>query len=413
MISHMWPISRGKISHPIATELKDFFGALFSSTEDEMQITRFEADVEKFLEARNVIFYPYARTAIFCILQSLRLPKGTRILMPTITIKPILDVVLDLGLEPVFVDLDPHTGVWEMEQLLSSLRRGPRVALLTYLFGVVPDVQAIINLLQKNKIIVIEDFSQAFNADFLGKKIGTWGDFGVCSTSSTKTLDAYGGALVVVPNNESCSQLRLLRNQLAPPSRKRLLRLIATNLVRNVATQYFVFALVTFPFILLLNRKKSFAVGKFTGERNLEPLKKLPDFWFEKPFPFQAHIGSRELKILKEKDRKRLVVARVYESMEFLSGPRGIIQSNSNYWQFVHIERNAIRLRDYLNSKNIDCATTSLVNLTKLSGYGIYVEAPNTDLLYECGVYIPCYHQLNRRAVEHIRTSLMDFYEQL
>ena len=64
-------------------------------------------------------------------------------LMPPVTIKPILDVVLELGLVPEFVDIDLDTVCFDENELIESLKLQPRVAILTYLFGIVPNVERI------------------------------------------------------------------------------------------------------------------------------------------------------------------------------------------------------------------------------------------------------------------------------
>ena len=54
---------------------------------------------------------------IYYALKAENLPPGAEIIMPTIATKAILDVVLDLGLKPVFVDIDRQTVCFGLEQL--------------------------------------------------------------------------------------------------------------------------------------------------------------------------------------------------------------------------------------------------------------------------------------------------------
>jgi perosamine synthetase len=406
-----WPIPRGRISHPVGVELKDFLNSAFFPRKKPALICKYESAVSEHLETDKPIFFPFARTGFFAILESLNLPAGSRILMPTITIKPMLDVALHFDLKPILLDLSPKSGCWDPETLEDALADKPSVALLTYLFGVVPDLDEIIPNLSRSGVIVIEDFSQAFGARFDGKPLGTIGDFGICSTSSTKTFDTYGGALVFSKSQTNREYLRTFRNNLRPPRRLTLMRKIVKNLVRNVATNKLVFGFLTFPVILVINSQSKQNVGKFTGERSLIPLNSLPKEWFEEPCAFQAKVGLRELLHQETKDHKRISIANRYSQELNSLGPRGSLNGESVYWQYITVEDNPIEFRNFLNTQFIDCATTSLVKLSELPNYELIMKLTGTDAIYERGVYLPCYHQLSFKNQTRIIETVRSFHE--
>jgi dTDP-4-amino-4,6-dideoxygalactose transaminase len=406
-----WAIPRGRISHPITTEVKDLIHSTFFPLRRDPLIRDYEEEVGKHLQISPPILFPFARTGFFAILELLRLPAGSKILMPTITIKPLLDVALHFNLIPILVDLDVKTGCWEPKSLENALKQKPKVALLTYLFGVVPNLEEILPTLFKEEITVIEDFSQAFGARFNGRPLGTLGDFGICSTSSTKTFDTYGGALVFFRNDLYRESLINSRNSLMKAKRSTLIKKILKNLVRNIGTNKLVFGLITFPLILAINSRSKQKVGKFTGDRSLSPLSKLPKEWFEGACAFQAKIGIRELSLQIDKDRKRIAIANRYSQELHTLGPRGDVKGHSVYWQYISVEGRPISFRDFLNSKFVDCATTSLVKLSELSNYGLTQHLSGSDAIYSSGVYLPCYHQLSYKEQTRVISAVRAFYE--
>jgi perosamine synthetase len=406
-----WPIPRGRISHPVALEVKDLIHSTLFPKMNSALICEYELAVSKYLKSDVPVLFPFARTGLFSILELLNLPAGSRILMPTITIKPLLDVVLHFRLMPVLVDLDVNSGCWDPKSLETALRNEPSVALLTYLFGVVPNLDEILPKLDEANVIVIEDFSQAFGARFKGKSLGTLGDFAICSTSSTKTLDTYGGALIFTKDKSLQEYISTSRNNLSPPKKSTLIRKILKNLVRNLATNKLVFGLFTFPIVRLINTRSKLEVGKFTGSRSSTPLTTLPKEWFEGPCAFQAKVGLRELSYQEDKDRKRTAIANRYSNELKSLGPRGGINSESVYWQYISVQDRAIEFRNFLNSEFIDCATTSLVKLSELSEYGLALDLPATNTIYERGVYLPCYHQLSYKAQTRVIEAAKCFNE--
>ena len=96
-----WPIPRGRISHPVALEVKDLFHSTLFPTKNPALIGQYELAVSTYLKSDVPTFFPFARTGLFAILELLDLPPGSRVLMPTITIKPLLDVVLHFQLKPI------------------------------------------------------------------------------------------------------------------------------------------------------------------------------------------------------------------------------------------------------------------------------------------------------------------------
>ena len=98
-----WPIPRGRISHPLFLEIIDLFRAVAFPSENKLLVKEYEKTIGRYLQTNESILFPFARTGFYAILKSLNLPKGSRILMPTITIKPMLDIVLNLELVPIFL----------------------------------------------------------------------------------------------------------------------------------------------------------------------------------------------------------------------------------------------------------------------------------------------------------------------
>jgi dTDP-4-amino-4,6-dideoxygalactose transaminase len=70
----------------------------------------------------------------------------------------------------------------------------------------------ILEISHKHGLKVIEDNAQAFGAEYLGKKTGSFGNIGCLSFFPTKNLGAYGDGGAVVTNDPALAeQMRILR----------------------------------------------------------------------------------------------------------------------------------------------------------------------------------------------------------
>jgi hypothetical protein len=66
----------------------------------------------------------------------------------------------------------------------------------------VPNMEKMMSIFKEQNIFVIEDFSQCLNGKYQNKKVGTFGNVGIYSSSSIKTLDTYGGGLLICDSSE-------------------------------------------------------------------------------------------------------------------------------------------------------------------------------------------------------------------
>lgn len=403
------PVSRGRISHTLTSEVRWAFRALTTRLDDPSLVTRAEVEFAKYVGKTHCVVFPFVRTAIWAALKSLDLEPGSRVLLPPLTIKPILDVVVHLGFEPVFVDIDLDSVCFDETALLRAVELKPAVAVLTYLFGIVPDVENLVHIMRSHGVFVIEDFSQCLNGEYRGRKIGTFGDLSVYSASSVKTFDTFGGGFALTNDQQFASRLRTLEQQLQRPSRILLLKSIIRNITRNLASSRAVFSLFTFWIIQLAANASSASVGRFTGSRSTEPLGTLPRSWFHRYSALQAEVALFELPQVVHRDAKRV---KIIEFLKETIGLQSVSEDRSHfrnvYWQFVLRVKDFDRTRRFLAKRNIDCARTSLVLLTGLPKYPGQSLTPNGRLIYETGTYLPCYHQLKEEEVKRIAAAIIE-----
>lgn len=403
----MKAISRGRISHPLAREFMWLVQSTFVALSDRSKIEKFELVFARSVGRQYCTAFPLARVGIHSILKSLNLPKGTKILMPTVSIKGILDVVLDLGLEPIFVDLELETFNWDENQLNKILTKKPKVAILTYLFGRVPNLNFILKKLRDENIFVIEDFSQAWNATHNDCKVGQFGDVSIYSTSSLKSIDTFGGGLVLTDNAKFNEKLKHIQDNLAKPRRLKLIKKITVSLLKNLLTQPFVFTPLVFP-VIKYNASRNNKFERFVGNRDQNPISTLPNDWFCKYTSFQANIGLYMIKHAEKTDPKRILIGEKYlkqsKSIQDVNKLKSFGQSV--YWQYIVIVKNYSSFKVELQREGIDTGLTSLVNLSELPNYRILNGFPNAAKLYNNGAYIPCFAQLTIRDIERVLGAL-------
>ncbi len=400
-------IPRGIVYHRVVQDLNWLLRSLFVDLNNSRKVTRFEEAFSAYIGRKYCVAFPSARIALYCSLKSLNLPEGSEIIMPPITIKAILDVVIDLGLTPVFVDLDAETLCFDIDLLEKSIGEKTRAALVTYLFGMVPDVERMARILKVRKVYMLEDFSQCLDGVYNGLKVGRFGDIGIYSASSIKTLDTFGGGLLVCDKEQAHQNMRLEQGKLGKSKRLLLIKKIVIDLVRNLATTRVIFALFTFPFIKLISRIKPKSMLKHTGGRNKEMISVLPKEWFVGYSSFQAEVGGKLLMEVPQGNRERIKnVEKIKQQAPDTKFPTGIDGAENVYWQLPAYFDEPYTAQKFLSEKGVDTSTTSLELISDLPAYPDQGITPVARKIYDAGLFIPAYPGLSDGDINRICCAL-------
>lgn len=405
-------IPRGIIYHKVSESIKYLIESFFMPLDRQEKIREFESVFAKYCERNYCVAFPFARTAIYFVLKNLDLPQGSEIILPPITIKGILDVVVGLGLVPVYVDLDAETLNFQLGDLKKKISPKTKVALITPLFGLVPDMTAMMKLLQEHGIFVVEDFSQCLNGRFDGKRIGTFGDVGIYSSSSIKSLDTLGGGMAVTNDQLLYEGLSRAQENLYPANRKFLIQKAWVNLIRNIATSKLVFSVLTFLLLQIIRKINPDLALKQTGHRNKKRLSELPKLWFCKYSSIQAGIGLSQINKVVEDDKSRIDNAKfVKANCGVGKFPTTTEKSSNVYWQLILLVPNAIEAQVFLARRGIDSATSSLELISALEKYPNRTVLPTAENIYRNGIFIPCYPNLSKADMERIVTATRELFQ--
>ena len=395
-------IPRGIIYHSLRQDFFALFCCFFLKLNKPKIIADFEKLFADYMVRKHCVAFPFARTAIYFSLKAKQISPGSEIIMPPITIKPILDVVLALQLKPVFVDLDKNTLCFDLNKLAESITGNTKAILITYLFGMVPDMDAMMAVCKKNNLFVLEDFSQCLNGEYNGKKVGGFGDVGIYSASSIKTLDTYGGGLLVTDDSAINGQLRQFQSELLNPSRCDLAKKIVTNVIRNLATTRIIFHLFVFPLLKFVKAINPSTLVKHTGERNKNPIQSLPTAWFAKYTSLQARVGIASLSKVNHEDSVRINNANFIRNNTAVDFPKGVDNTRNVFWQTIAYFSEPLKILKFLQKNKIDSSITSLVKISTLPAYPVQGVTPVADMIYSAGLFIPSYPKLKKKDLSHI-----------
>ncbi|MHB8902876.1 MAG: DegT/DnrJ/EryC1/StrS family aminotransferase [Thermoguttaceae bacterium] len=159
------------------------------------EVEAFEKDWKEHFKAAYCKSHMNGTSALASGLFALNLPVGSEVLVPSLD--PwfgILPMRL-MGLVPVFVDSDPRTLNFDVEDARRRLTKNTRAIEVVHLFGLPCDMEAVCDLAKEKGLPILEDCAHAHNASIGGKYVGNWGQIGAFGCQGSKVLPAMEGGM--------------------------------------------------------------------------------------------------------------------------------------------------------------------------------------------------------------------------
>lgn len=179
-------------------------------------VKELESDLCQHLSVKHTITCGNGTDALQLAFMALDLPQGCEVIIPSFAYAALAEVVLLLGFVPVFAEVDPHTYLIDPDDIARKITEKTKAIAPVHLFGLVCNMDAILEIAQNRGLYVVEDAAQAIGAFYRGEKFqgfaGTLGTVGTTSFFPSKNLGCYGDGGAVFCSSDS---LALIIRQLA------------------------------------------------------------------------------------------------------------------------------------------------------------------------------------------------------
>lgn len=181
------------------------------------KVVDFEANLSKYLDT-NAIVCGSGTDALQLAVMSLNLKPGDEIITTPFTFVSTVEVLMLLGLKPVFVDVSVNTFNIDETKIESLISDKTKAIIPVHLFGQCANIEAIKTIAKKHDLCVIEDACQALGTEYIfsdgsRSKAGTIGDIGCNSFFPSKNLGAFGdGGAVFTKDKKLANIIRSIAN---------------------------------------------------------------------------------------------------------------------------------------------------------------------------------------------------------
>ncbi len=138
---------------------------------------------------------------------------GDEVIMPSFTFVSTANAFVLRGGVPVFVDIRPDTFNIDERRLADAITPRTRAIVVVHYAGVACKMDDIIPLACRHRLLLLEDAAQAFQAFYLGKAVGTFGELAALSFHETKNVIAGEGGALLVNDPQLVERAEIIREK--------------------------------------------------------------------------------------------------------------------------------------------------------------------------------------------------------
>ena len=146
--------------------------------------------------------------------RGLNLPKGTKVITPIAGFPATLSPAIQVGFEPIFVDIELETLNLDLDQVEKACQEHPDAKIITFahVLGNPPNMDRLMEIVEKYDLILLEDCCDGLGTTYDGKLLGSFGKMASCSFYPAHHITMGEGGFVACNDRETERILRSFRD---------------------------------------------------------------------------------------------------------------------------------------------------------------------------------------------------------
>jgi len=201
--------------HAIKPEIDAAVAKILESSQFVLgeEVAGFEREFAAYSGAAQGIAVNSGTSALHLALLAAGVGPGDEVITVPNTFVATVAAIKYTGARPVLVDIDPVRYTMDPARIEAAITPRTKALIPVHLYGQPADMDPILEIARRRKLVVVGDAAQAHGAKDKGRPIGSLGDLVCYSFYPGKNLGAYGeGGMVVTSNEGYAKTIRMLRD---------------------------------------------------------------------------------------------------------------------------------------------------------------------------------------------------------
>ncbi|EOW3520745.1 UDP-N-acetylbacillosamine transaminase [Campylobacter coli] len=178
-------------------------------------VNRFEESVKDYAQCENALALNSATAALHLALRVAGVEQDDIVLASSFTFIASVAPICYLKAKPVFIDCDEtfNIDIDLLKLAIKESEKKPKALILTHLYGNAAKMDEIVQICEKENIILIEDAAEALGSFYKGRALGTFGEFGAYSYNGNKIITTSGGGMLIGKDRQKIERARFYSTQ--------------------------------------------------------------------------------------------------------------------------------------------------------------------------------------------------------
>ena len=172
-------------------------------------IEEFENTIANYVGSKYAVAFSSGTSALHGAMFAAGINSGDEIITSPITFVATSNSAIYLGARPGFVDIDLNTYCIDTAKIEEAITENTKVIAPVDLAGYPVDIQAVMEIARKHKLIVVEDSAHALGAKRNGKMVGTEADMSMFSFHPVKHITTGEGGIIATNNEDYYKRMKI------------------------------------------------------------------------------------------------------------------------------------------------------------------------------------------------------------
>jgi dTDP-4-amino-4,6-dideoxygalactose transaminase len=175
------------------------------------EVKEFEEKFAAYLGAKYCVGLTSCTAGLHIALLAFDIGTGDEVITTPMTFAATSNTIFFTGATPVFVDVEPATGLMDLDLLERAITPRTKAIIAVHLYGQMIDMRRLKQIADRHGIRIIEDCAHAIESERDGVRPGQLSDASCFSYYATKNITCGEGGSVVTNSAAVNDRLRLLR----------------------------------------------------------------------------------------------------------------------------------------------------------------------------------------------------------
>ncbi len=365
-----------------------------------LKVKEVENKIKKKLNVKNAVMVNSGGSANFLMLYILTSPYakkkdkiklGSEVITPAVTWSTTVGPIIQNNLVPVFIDVNLGSYDIDVDLIEKNITKKTRAIMLVHPLGQSCQMDKIIKICKKHKLVLIEDNCESIGAKYKNKSTGTFGIFSSISMYQSHHISSVEGGFVLTNDNYYADIFRSMR---------------ANGWLREIINKK--------------TKKKFINQNKSINQSFLFPY---IGYNF-KPTDFSAALVSKQIDKLKIFINKRsksanFLIHKLKKYNNYLILPKTLKHNFHSWFTFpIVVKKNKFfkkkELEIFLKKVNIDTRPIIAGNIARQPFLKKFKFSKgkliNSDLVMDNGFFIGLHHKLSNKNLKYIVRAFDIFF---